>query len=40
LAAPETSAAGLPPVVVMTRFFPMLMKRRGVELRLVVENRN
>jgi hypothetical protein len=40
LAAPETSAAGLPAEVSLTRFFPMLMKRRGVELRLVVENRN
>jgi hypothetical protein len=40
LAALETSDAGLPTEVVLTQFFPILMKRRGVELRLVVENRN
>jgi len=40
LAAPETSAAGRPAEVSLTRFFPMLMKRRGVELRLAVKNRN
>jgi hypothetical protein len=40
LAALEASDAGLPTGVVLTRFFPILMKRRGVELRLVVENRN
>jgi site-specific DNA recombinase len=40
LATPETSATGLPEEVSLTRFLPMLMKRRGVELRLVVENRN
>jgi site-specific DNA recombinase len=40
LATPETSAAGPPAEVNLTRFFPMLMKRRGVELRLVVGNRN
>jgi site-specific DNA recombinase len=40
LAVSETSAPGLPNDAVMTRFFPMLMKRRGVELRLVVGNRH
>jgi hypothetical protein len=40
LAALEASDAGLPTGVVPTRFFPILMKRRGVELQLVVENRN
>jgi site-specific DNA recombinase len=40
LATPGASGTGLPPEVTLTRFFPMLMKRRGVELRLVVQNRN
>jgi site-specific DNA recombinase len=39
LPAPETPA-GLPAEIMLTRFFPLQMKRRGVELRLVVENRH
>jgi site-specific DNA recombinase len=39
LAAPEPPAV-LPAEIMLTRVFPLQMKRRGVEMRLVVENRH